>query len=179
MTLDHGLGYGTYRFTVASPIGSLDPNVILGLFTWSDDPAQNNREIDIEMSRWGSPTDPTNAQYVVAPANLPGHLTRFTQPSTTASTVHGFSWLPGRLGFASATAAGAPIAAAAYAGGDVPTPGSERVHINLWLFRGLAPTNGSSVEVVLSSFAFTPAPPAALARAATAGVSGPDPFRAP
>ena len=30
------------------------------------------------------------------------------------------------------------------------------VHINLWLFKGLAPKNGQEVEVVVRSFGFTP-----------------------
>src|SRR6185503_3577849 len=32
------LGYGTYTFTIATPLDALDPNVVLGLFTWSDRP---------------------------------------------------------------------------------------------------------------------------------------------
>jgi len=65
--LDEALGYGTYRFTLASPVDQLDPNAVLGLFTWYDDPAQANREIDIEFSRWGDPNRTTNANYVVQP----------------------------------------------------------------------------------------------------------------
>ncbi|MCA1682384.1 MAG: hypothetical protein LC685_00005, partial [Actinobacteria bacterium] len=151
VTLDHGLGYGTYRFSVASAIGALDPNVILGLFTWSDDPAQSHRELDVEMARWGSATDPTNAQYVVQPAGPAGHLTRFTQPSSATSSVHSFTWLPGSVQFASTAGNGSPIAGTSYSGADVPTPGSERVHINLWLYAGLAPTDGAAVGVTLSA----------------------------
>ncbi|MDQ4089270.1 MAG: hypothetical protein M3163_03045 [Actinomycetota bacterium] len=49
------------------PGGRLDPNVVLGLFSWSDDPAYNYREIDIEVARWGDVAGDTNAQYVVQP----------------------------------------------------------------------------------------------------------------
>ncbi len=48
------LGRGTYTFTLDSPVDSLDPNVTLALYTWSDDPAYNNREIDIEFGRFGN-----------------------------------------------------------------------------------------------------------------------------
>ena len=34
--------------------------------------------------------------------------------------------------------------------------GDERVHLNLWLFGGAAPSNGSAVDVVVESFAFAP-----------------------
>jgi hypothetical protein len=30
------------------------------------------------------------------------------------------------------------------------------VHLNLWLFNGAAPTNASPVDVVVTSFTFTP-----------------------
>ncbi|HWH12795.1 MAG TPA: glycoside hydrolase family 16 protein [Solirubrobacteraceae bacterium] len=168
VTLGQELGYGTYRFSVDSSLGSLDPNVILGMFTWSDDPAQNDREMDIEISRWGSTTDPTNAQYVVQPAGPAGHLTRFTQPATPARSVQSFTWLPGQVDFATTTAAGVPIAHTDYVGSDVPTPGSERVHINLWLYGGQAPTSAAGVEVTLAGFSFVPATTSDIATAAVA-----------
>ncbi len=59
-------GYGKYSFTLESDAASLDRNVVLGLFTWDDDPASAHREIDIEFSRWGVVADP-NAQYVLQP----------------------------------------------------------------------------------------------------------------
>ena len=30
------------------------------------------------------------------------------------------------------------------------------LHINLWLFKGLAPKNGLEVEVIINDFKFTP-----------------------
>src|SRR5437773_1501268 len=60
------LGYGKYIFQLDSP-PDFDPNVVLGLFTWSDNNAFNNREIDIEIARWGDASDLTNAQFVVQP----------------------------------------------------------------------------------------------------------------
>src|SRR5258706_1930305 len=67
-------GYGTYTFTVATPLDAFDPNVVLGLFTWSDKAPYAHREIDFEAARWGNAADPTNAQFVVQPYNLAGHL---------------------------------------------------------------------------------------------------------
>src|SRR5512135_1367048 len=66
-------GYGTYRFTLDSPVDALDPSAVLGLFTWNDDPAYNHREIDIEMSRWGAAAN-QNAQYVVQPYTLASNI---------------------------------------------------------------------------------------------------------
>ncbi|MGH6635400.1 MAG: hypothetical protein ACRED0_04455 [Gammaproteobacteria bacterium] len=80
-------GFGTYRFSLDSPVDALDPNVVLGLFTWSDDPAYNNREIDIEFTRWGDPNN-QNAQYVVQPYTLPQNIIRFDMPPAIDQSLH-------------------------------------------------------------------------------------------
>ncbi len=148
-------GYGTYTFRLASRLDDLDPNVVLGLFTWSDRARYAHREIDIEFARWGNAADPTNAQYIVQPHATAGHLRRFAQPAAPSST-HQFTWGPGQITWQSFDEAGALIDAYAYSGSDVPRSGDERVRLNLWLFGGAAPTNGLPAEVVISSFAFTP-----------------------
>ena len=148
-------GYGTYTFTLASPVHDLDPNVVLGLFTWSDRAPSAHREIDIEFARWGSATAPTNAQYVVQPYDIPGQLKRFTQPGGTGS-IHRFTWQPGAITWESRTAGGALIDGFTFSGAGVPVPGDERVRLNLWLFGGRAPLDGQPVEVLVRSFAFTP-----------------------
>src|SRR5262245_15228482 len=84
-------GYGTYTFDLASRVDALDPNVVLGLFTWSDRPQYANREIDIEFARWGVASDPANAQYVVQPYDRAGHLRRYTHPAIAKSRVR-FMW---------------------------------------------------------------------------------------
>lgn len=147
------LGLGRYTFELDSRVDGLDPNVVLGLFTWSDDPAYANRELDIEFSRWGNAADPTNGQYVVQPYDGAGHLLRVTQAAVASST-HSFDWEPGSVAFAGSAAA---PSAWTYAGADVPPPGSEHARMNLWLFRGAPPTDGRAVEVVVKRFSFTPA----------------------
>jgi len=154
VVVDRSLGYGTYRFDLASPLGRLDPNVVLGLFTWSDDAAYNHREIDVEVARWGNAAAASNAQYVVQPSGRAGNLRTFALPDV-APTVHEFTWAPKAVTFRSATAAGTNIAGWKYTGRDVPRSGNERTRINLWLARGNPPTDGAEVEVVLSNFTFT------------------------
>lgn len=147
-------GYGTYTFDIASPLDDLDPNVVLGLFTWSDKSAYNHREIDIEFARWGAASDPTNAQYVVQPYSIAGHLQRWTLPTGAAPTTHAFMWRSGRVDFASV--ASGWNHSWAYIGSDVPKPGGENPRLNLWLFGGTPPTDGLAVEIVVNSFSFTP-----------------------
>jgi hypothetical protein len=157
-------GYGTYRFFLDSAVDTLDPSVVLGLFTYDDDPTASggHRELDVEMSRFGNAAATTNAQFVVQPYEVSGNLTRFTIPAGAAPTTHSFSWSDGRVDFVSQNETFVPPAQISEwrnTGASVPAPGDERVRMNLWLFNGTAPTNGQEVEVVISGFAFTPLPP--------------------
>ena len=68
--------YGKYIFYLASRIGQLNENVVLGLFTWDNAPKYHHGEIDIEFSRWGQATN-DNAQFVVQPWDRPGNMHRF------------------------------------------------------------------------------------------------------
>ena len=149
------LGYGTYRFEIESDLASLDRNVVLGLFTWSDAPVENHREIDIEFARWGSATN-LPGQYVVQPYTDSRSIARFDWPKGIVDSTHSFLWNAGRVDFASSVP-GATLRT--WSGTNlVPTPGDERPRLNLWLFGGKRPSNGREAEVVVRRFAFTPAP---------------------
>ncbi|MDA1014628.1 MAG: glycoside hydrolase family 16 protein [Planctomycetota bacterium] len=155
-------GHGAYDFYLDSRVDDLDPNVVLGLFTWHDDPAFAHREIDIEFARWGNATDPTNAQYVVQPWDAADHLVRFTQPNVAQST-HSFNWLPNSVWFQSLVGHRVTpevpedvISSTAYNGSDIPQPGGENARINLWLMQGKAPTDRTEIEVIIADFKFTP-----------------------
>jgi hypothetical protein len=158
--LDHALGYGTYEWTVSGPVDQLDRNVVLGLFTWEDAPSSSptNREIDIELARWGSSTDPTNAQYVVQPYDNPGNLQRFAVPAATSVTLR-FTWSPGQVvaGGSARLSDGSTVQLQSWTntGPDVPTPANERVHMNLWLYDGKAPSDSKPVDITLTDFTYT------------------------
>lgn len=170
------LGYGTYTFQTESGTANLDVNATLGLFTWDaygDDEASggsHNREIDIEDSRWGAPSDP-NSQYVVQPWNVAGNRQRFNLPTSPSfpTLTRSFTWKPSSVHFLTLGGAESPhnyppssvIQDWTYlhqATGPhyVPRRGRERIHLNLWLNGQSAPSNGQPVEVVISSFSFTP-----------------------
>ncbi len=158
-------GYGSNRFELISRVDNLDPNVVLGLFTWSDDPAYTNREMDIECSRWGNAADINNAQYVVQPFNSNGHLVRFAAPLGETNSTHSFTWESNRVRFQSLRGSYSPapnptnIIANWNYNSIVPRTGDENVRMNLWLFQGNAPTDNKEVEVVLKSFEFVPLGP--------------------
>ena len=158
---EESFGYGTYTFTLDGPVEGLDPNAVLGLFTYADD----NREIDIEFSRWGKTGD-HNAQFVVQPGADPDGIKRFDGPKGTGSSTHSFSWQAGQVDFQSM--AEGNVLASSTARQNVPLPDKEKVHINLWLFRGaphsvpsqpaLSVSEPGRLEVIVSGFKFTPAP---------------------
>jgi hypothetical protein len=144
-------GYGTYRWTLASDVSSLDPQVTLGMFTWHDTSADYaHREIDIEVARWGNASNPTNAQFVVQPYDLGGHTFRYTVPPAVPST-HEFTWRESSVGFLSGTTSWLFGDAAA-----VPRAGGENARMNLWLFRGRATLNRTAAEVVFERFEHVP-----------------------
>jgi len=147
-------GYGSYRFTVETDVANLDARVVLGLFTWNDNPAYNHREIDIEFSRWGYPLDPTNAQYTVQPYTASANLLRWTLNPGYGQTVHSFRWTKASIGFDSRFAGNSLKSWNYTRRANIPKPGGENPRINLWLFQGAPPLNGQPVEVVLSKFEF-------------------------
>lgn len=155
-------GHGQYRFTLESRVDNLDPYVVLGLFTWSDDPAYDHREIDVECSRWAWAGDPDNAQFVVQPYNLANHLVRYAVPAGQTNSTHLFSWETNRVTFQSLRGAyAAPPAASNIVSSwvytnTVPPAGDENVRLNLWLYQGQAPANTNEAEVVIGSFRFVP-----------------------
>ncbi len=143
-------GYGTYRWTTITDLSALDRNVVLGLFTWSDSPSYANREIDIEVAKWGSATDATTAQFVVQPSEAPKHLRRYTQTPGGLSTLQ-FTWTPGRIDY-EVRVGNLLVDSWSYFGSDVPVAGGETARINLWQYQGLPPANGRPVEIVFTDF---------------------------
>lgn len=164
---DLSFGYGTYVFNLGSRGDTLDREITIGLFTWDDhyDGAQINhyREIDFEFSRWEL-TSNSNFQFVVQPYNYTSsNMRRFNIDNTTNSnTVHAFFWDTGSIAFSSAYGSGYPAAPSelidqwTYYGPCNPSPGQEKVHINLWLINGNPPSNGMETEIVIKSFVFIP-----------------------
>ncbi len=132
-------GYGSYRFELASRVDNLNPNVVLGLFTWSDDPTYADREIDIECSRWSNAADVNNAQNVVQPYNLNGHLVRFAVPGGQTNATLLSIWETNQIAFQSQRGSYVPNPDPANVISNwtytltVPQTGDENVRMNLWL----------------------------------------------
>ncbi len=151
-------GYGTYRF-VLQDTSKLDPQMAITLFTWHKANLEtNNRELDIEISRWGNPKN-KNGQYVIQPFYLPDNSARFESPA--GRMTHSFHWQPDQVEFQSTKGDGtkpttaAPIFAHKFTSG-IPPPEGEPVCMNFYLFGSLPPMNGAGAEVVIEKFIFLP-----------------------
>ncbi len=154
--LDRSLGYGEYTFQIASRVDDLDGSTVAAPFLYES----NSREIDIEFAGDAMIEGGVNAQYVVQPYTRSGNVKRFTMPPAAQST-HRIDWRPDRVEFSSWEGFGPPPAADSgfierwiYAGPDNPPAGNERLHINIWLFRGATPARAD--ELVIRCFTFAP-----------------------
>ena len=151
---ERSFGHGRYTFVVEGGVETINENVVLGLFTWDTSPEHHNREIDIEISRWRDPENDAG-QFVVQPGETEGNIKRFPVPLEGKPSVHTFHWQKDRVDFLMTRARdGGVIQEWSYRGPDNPPEGNEKVRINLWLVRGMPPSDGNEVEVVLRRFAF-------------------------
>ena len=150
--LTRSLGYGTYTLIVRDT-SSLDPAAALGFLTWDQfGPAQNHRELDVEVSRWGNP-DNKDVQFVVQPHYVAANVYRFKQP--TGRLTHSFRWEPDRALFRTVGARGQVVAQREFTSG-VPVPGSESVYLNLLYYRGSPKPPSDTIEVVVEKFVYLP-----------------------
>lgn len=153
-------GYGTYEFSIANGANILDKNVVLGLFNYSGNDGFD--EMDIEVARWDFNNHP-NLYYSVWPAyNSNGtkwtNASFFDPPSTY--TIHRFTRTPHIVMFQSLGLSDSGTIIQNFSQSDYDSASISRVpmsvHINLWLYRGNAPTTGNDVEIVIRSFKYFP-----------------------
>jgi hypothetical protein len=166
---DRSLGYGRYAFTVTGPLNLLDPNVVLAFFTRQEClREEHNREMDIEISRWSKSSLP-NARFVVQPWDLPENQHAFElDPSgdPNLTTTHEFTWETGQVCFQSYLGEFAlhpdpttVLQSWCYTGPDVPVPGQENIHLNLWLANQLPPLDRQDVELRIDRVMYLPYEP--------------------
>jgi hypothetical protein len=166
VTMRKRLGFGHYQFQVVGRLDQLDANVVLGLFNYptSDVGPGATHEIDIEFARWGNDNNPMG-NYTVWPVEKSLKQISRSFPFTMADdkTTHRFFWSGKRVRFQSLRGHGNDDGEQIHSwiySPDEPTRHISQqpmpIHINLWLFKGLAPKNGQEVEVIIHRFTFTP-----------------------
>jgi hypothetical protein len=152
VAVTRSLGYGTYRFVVRD-MSHLDPCKVFGIFTWDyAGGEQGNREMDIEITRWGDAAN-QNAQYVVQPYHVAANVARYEAPAGTLN--HEFRWEPGRVAFKTVRASGALVAEHVFTSG-VPSPGIESIRMNHYVYHLGGAIQASASEVEVERFEFLP-----------------------
>ncbi len=166
VTLPKRLGFGRYQFQTRGRLDRFDANVVLGLFNYptGDVGPDATHEIDIEFARWGDAQNPMG-NFTVWPVEkaLKQVTKSFPFILTSEDSTHRFTWSRGRIVFQSLNGhrddEAEVLSQWIYSPPEPSRFISQQpmpVHINLWLFRGMAPTDGKEVEVVIRDFRFTP-----------------------
>jgi hypothetical protein len=157
VTLTRSLGYGSYTFVVRDT-SRLEPAVVFAMFTFDYAGGdQNNREMDIEISRWGDAAS-KNAQYEVQPFYVPANVARFTVPG--GALTHSFHWESGRVSFRTdrgsiTTPRSEAVSAHVFTSG-VPSPGAESVRMALYVYGNPDNPVQNDTEVVIEKFEYLP-----------------------
>jgi len=159
--LTQSLGYGIYQWSVEGDLGSLDKQVVFGMFNYSGNDGYD--EMDIEYSKWGVQNNSNMLNYtlypetgssgssveVVYPFTLSGTYTtqrfRRTSDSVTFKSLGGFYDDDTNL-YASKSWTNPPNSISTL---------SMPVLMNLWLFHGIEPASGYSIEIIIHNFKFT------------------------
>ena len=152
--LSRSLGYGSYRFVVRD-VAHLEPAAVFGIFSWDD--TGPTREWDIEVSRWGEPEN-KNAQFVIQPYVVPANTVRFNTPPGTLTWWA--DWQPGRVAFRTIRGSSSNMDIDRVAGhvftSGVPSPGNEKIHMNLYVFGNRRNPLRHESEVIVEKFEFLP-----------------------
>lgn len=149
-------GFGRYEWEVEGDLGTLDHNVVFGLFNYAGPSGRN--EIDIEFAKWGIPQNPS-LWYTVWPPTSTDQTYHATRPSLPRGVSnHRFEWRSNRVVYESRRG-GTVVAQWTFApsnpGARIPQQGMP-VAMNLWTYQGVAPSNGRNVEIVIRSFRYSP-----------------------
>jgi len=157
VTLTRSFGYGTYSFVVRDT-SHLEPAAVFAMFTWDYAGGdQNNREMDIEISRWGDPAS-KNTQYEIQPFYLPANVARFT--ASGGVLTHSFRWEPGRVSFKTArgsvTDSRSEVISAHVFTSGVPSPGVESARMALYVYGKTDMPVQNDAEVVIEKFEYLP-----------------------
>jgi len=150
-SLTQNLGYGTYEFVVRG-LDTLEPAAVFGIFTYDyAGGALHNREMSIEISRWGDPAK-KNAQYVLQPYYVAANVHRFNAPAGTLT--FSLRWEQDRATFR--TRRGSTNVSEHVFTTGVPSPGIESIRVALYIYRAAPVKLQHPMEVVIERFEYFP-----------------------
>ncbi|MGA2596231.1 MAG: hypothetical protein ABSH09_04375 [Bryobacteraceae bacterium] len=149
--LTRSLGYGSYRFRVRE-LAHLEPSVVFAMVT--SDPNTISSEMNIEISRWGEFAG-RNGQFVIQPYYIPANTVQFQVPAGISTFM--LRWSAGRASYEawSGENANTLLREHVFTSG-VPSPATESVHLNLYVFGNTRNPLRQGTEVVVDSFEYLP-----------------------
>lgn len=153
------LGRGKYSFYLDPLPQPLDKDVVIGLFLYDREDTSNfHKEIDIEISKWGIDTS-KNTQYIIQPKETEAYRFQSDLNLATKQTIE--------LGSKKITfksfydASGLDDIPLEYSNLTIKPEynyksTSEKISINVWLYRTSEPYSLKEFEVIFSKFEFEP-----------------------
>lgn len=139
--------YGTFTWTVASPVYTFDKNSVVGLCTYLDD----YHELNIITSKWGEPNG-NQLWYSIEPSKIEGNSKDYLVPSSIEgiNTTYRIEWKPNYIRFTSMQADGTIIADYNNTNISSIPKEPESIIMNLWLMA--PPSDGKNIELIISDF---------------------------
>ncbi len=137
------LGFGSYRFSVATSLAELDTPVVFGAFLYEND----TQEIDIEVSR--KMVGDGLGQFVIQPGDIRGNRVTFRLSNEHPFT-GAIAWEPGCVRFTARE--GDEEAVWTYPAPGIVRADTARFICNLWLYKGAKPCKPQ--HVTISQFSF-------------------------
>ena len=150
----HLLGYGVYKFVLASPV-NFDKNIVAAGFTYLDD----KNELDIEFSKWADDNWP-NTGFTVQPGPYVEGVNNFNfdLPNDVVGLTCIIEHYPhGDIRFVINNPETGTSITHLYKGSHVPAE-LQKFMFNIWLVNGIPPSDLKETEMVISDFQFTPMP---------------------
>ena len=153
------MGYGTYEFAFEGNFGNFDNSAVFGLFTfnWLDNKHPGYQEIDaIEISYWGTPKLTGKATYYPHeehPVTNPDYL----WPKDLKKGIVRLKWSAGRIEWTYLNGVTKKVVYTTSKTQNVPVPGQQQMHINLWNYSGGNWKHAKEESVRITAFKYTPA----------------------
>lgn len=156
ISLNRSLGYGTYRFVI-NDTARLPISPVLAIFTRTDAEQVSYRiGLGLQFSRWGKNAE-LNADYVVSPYYVPGHVAHFIVPPGTMT--HTVRWSPEMAEFKTVEGAGSKqgklVNDHVFRSG-IPVASFEKVRLDFYDFQHSKSALKEPVEVVVQKFDYLP-----------------------
>lgn len=155
-----GFGYGIYTVVVDASLAGIDPKTIFGgLFLFDFTSPPDYREIDVNEVR--NYNGNTNIQilhsHVYNNSGVRAFITDNVDVDSSSVQTHRLIWEPSKLTFDSfiGTGTGGTNYFHSVQTTNLPTPGLERVHFNIWIDNVSGWESATPLSVILRDFTFS------------------------